>query len=100
MSDVDPQRARDVRAGISKPVWKIGIKLDCVAGARDVDAILHRHLELSFENEPELITLVVQRHRRAGGPGFVSVLGQLVTAFGIIDPDSPLYARRGTDDLL
>src|ERR1700674_3052612 len=100
MTDVDPQSARHVRARISEPVWKIGIQLDRIAGARNVDATLNFHLKLPFENEPKLVALVMQWHPGARRPGFVTVLRQLVAAFGVVDHDPPLDTCRAPDDLL
>src|SRR5437879_2558482 len=100
MCDVDPQRARDMRAGIPKAVRASGVQLDGITGSRDMDAIRHRHLELTLENEAELVTLVVKRSGGARGPGLVPVFGQLVSPLGIVEDHPSLHSLRASDHLL
>src|SRR5207244_8405976 len=77
-ADVDPQRPGRVRSRIAEAMRKARIQPDCVARASDVEAIADRHLELAFQHETKLETLVVERHQATGGVRLIPVLGQLV----------------------
>src|SRR5216117_1531404 len=100
MADVDPQRSGRVRSRIAEAMRKARIQPDCVARPSDVNAIADRDLELAFQHETELETLVVERRPAAGGAWLVPVLGQLVTSRGVADDDPAFDTGAGADDLL
>src|SRR6266852_8232859 len=98
MADVDPQRPGRMRSRIAEAMRKARIQPDCVARASDVNAIAYRDLELAFQHETELETLMVERRPVARGARLVPVLGQLVASLGVADHDSPIDTRSGADD--
>src|SRR6266702_6468645 len=77
MADVDPQCPGRVRSRIAEAMRKARIQPDCVARTSDVNAVADCDLELAFQHEPELETLMVKRRPAAGGARLVAVLGQL-----------------------
>src|SRR5204863_10153689 len=85
-----PQRPGCVRSRIAEAMRKARIQPDCVARASDVEAIADRHLELAFQHETKLETLVVERRPATGGARLIPVLGQLVASLGIADQDPPI----------
>src|SRR4030088_373971 len=77
-----------------------GVQLDRVSCSGNMDATVNGHLQLSFEDDAELVALMMQRGRSAGGVGLVSVFRQLKTALGIVDQNATLDSGRSAHDLL